>query len=122
MAEIDDLKRISKVEFDDIVKRVYMTGLKLRIILTNNSFIDCYLSRRLPDKFGYHWECMDDQKTIYRYDNFPDKNWISLETYPYHFHKGSQQNVEAPPFPTDIINGFRAFMEFVREKLRTPSV
>ena len=118
MPTIDDLKRIAEIEFAEIVKNTYQIEYKLRIVLVNNSFIDVYLSQKLPDKFGFHWESMDEQGTIYRYDNFPDKNWQSVATFPYHFHNGSQNSVEASPFPLTTVEGFRAFMEFVRIKLR----
>ena len=39
--------------------------------------------------------------------------------YPYHFHNGSQMNVEASPFPLAIVEGFRAFLEFVRTKMKS---
>jgi len=42
----------------------------------------------------------------------------NVSTFPYHFHKGSQKNVKASPFPLAIIDGFRAFMEFVRSKVK----
>ncbi len=41
-----------------------------------------------------------------------------VSTFPYHFHRGSQDNVEPSPFPLNIIEGFRAFMEFVRENIK----
>ena len=82
MPNLDDLKRIAEVEFADIVKNTYQVDYKLRIILFNNSFIDINLSQKLPDKFGFHWECIDEAGTFYRYDNFPDKNWQSIATYP----------------------------------------
>lgn len=119
MPTIEDIKRIAEVEFADIVKNTFQLDYKLRITLINNSFIDVYLSQRLTDKFGFHWECKDRKRTIYRYDNFPDKNWQSVATFPYHFHKGSQDSVEASPFPSTPIDGFRAFMEFVRRKLKS---
>jgi hypothetical protein len=114
--DLDDLKRIAEVEFPDIVKSALLIDYKLRIILSPKGFIDAHLSRTLPDKFGFHWECMDDGNTIYRYDNFPDRNWQSVATYPYHFHNGSQDAVEASPFPLAALEGFRAFLEFVRNK------
>ena len=117
MLDINDLERIAKVEFSDIVKSTYKIDYKLRIVLINNSFIDINLSQKLPDKFGFHWEFMDTKGTIYRYDNFPDKNWSSVVTFPYHFHNGEQQKVEASPFLLNVIDGFRAFMEFVRNTL-----
>ena len=118
MPGIDDLKRISAVEFADIVKIARILDYKLRITLIDNSFIDVNLSKRLAGKFGFHWECMAPGGSFYRYDNFPDQNWKSVSTFPYHFHNGSQECVEASPFPLDIIDGFRGFLNFVRGKLR----
>ncbi|OHE60492.1 MAG: hypothetical protein A2Z47_10195 [Thermodesulfovibrio sp. RBG_19FT_COMBO_42_12] len=118
MQTIDDFKRIAEVEFADIVKGTYRIDYKLRIALIDNSFIEVHLSQRIPDKFGFHWECMDESGKFYRYDNFPDKKWQSVSTYPYHFHTGTQDIVEASPFPSNSIEGFRAFMEFVRNKIK----
>lgn len=117
MPEIEDLKRIAEVEFSDIVTDVDLIEHKLRIILIDKSFVDVYISRKLADKFGYHWECKDGKGTLYRYDNFPDKNWQNLKTFPHHFHNGSQENVESSPFPLTPIEGFRAFMQFIRDKI-----
>lgn len=118
MAIIEDIKRIAEIEFSDIVKDTFQIGYKLRIVLIDKSFIDIFLSQRLSDKFGFHWECMDELRTFYRYDNFPDKNWRSVATFPHHFHNGSQSAVEASPFPLTPIEGFRAFLEFIRDKLK----
>lgn len=118
MPTIDDLKRIAEVEFADIVKGAYQINYKLRVILLNNSFIDVYLSQRLPDRFGFHWECMDKSETFYRYDNFPEKKLQILDTYPFHFHVGSQEAIESSPFPSVPTDGFRSFMEFIRSKLK----
>lgn len=118
MPNIEDIKRIAEIEFADIVKDIHQIEYKLRIVLINSSFVDVYLSQKLSDRFGFHWECMDEKAAIYRYDNFPDKKWLTVSTYPYHFHNGSQDSVEASPFSLLIIEGFRAFMKFVREKLK----
>jgi hypothetical protein len=118
MPTIDDIKRIAEIEFSDIVRESYRVEYKLRIVLTNNSFVDVYLSQRLHDRFGFHWECRDDSKSVYRYDNVPDKNWDSVETFPFHFHAGSQNSVKASPFPLAPLEGFRAFMEFIRARLK----
>jgi len=117
MPTIEDLKRVAEVEFADIVKNAFFIGFKLRIILRDDSFLDVNVSRRLPDKFGFHWECGDRENSVYRYDNFPDKNWEGLSTFPYHFHSGRHDNVKANPFPTAVIDGFRSFMEFVGRKI-----
>ena len=118
MASIDDLRRIAEVEFADIVNDAAVIDHKVRIFLSHGGFIDVNLSQRLPDKFGFHWAVTDAAGTILRYDNFPDKNWRTVSTYPCHFHNGSQENVEASPFPPAVIDGFRAFMEFVRSKIK----
>lgn len=113
MPSLEDIKRIAEIEFSGIVKSISQIDYKLRITLTDDSFVDVYLSQRLPDKFGFHWECKDESGTIYRYDNFPDKNWQSVKTFPHHFHNGNQDSVEASPFPLSHIEGFRAFMELM---------
>jgi hypothetical protein len=118
MPSIDDLQRIAEIEFADIVTDAIAIEHKLRIFLTEYGFIDVNLSQRLPGKFGFHWEVMDAASAIFRYDNFPDKNWDHVSTYPYHFHNGSQDKVEVPPFPLTAIEGFREFMEFVRSKIK----
>ena len=89
MADLDGLKRIAGVEFASIVKDTIRMDFKLRVILLDNSFADIFLSEKLPDKFGFHWERMDLVGTIYRYDNVPDQRWKNLVTFPYHFHKSS---------------------------------
>ena len=118
MLEFTNIQRIAEVEFADIVKSTHRTDYKLRVILIDGSFIDVNLSTILPDKFGFHWECMDTTGTIYRYDNFPDKSWQLVTTFPYHFHNGHQDRVITSTFPLTIIDGFRAFMEFVRKKIK----
>jgi len=117
MTTIDDLKRVAEVEFSDIVKETFPISYKLRIVLKDNSFIDVNLSKKISDKFGFHWECRDREGTVFRYDNFPDKDWQNISTFPYHFHRGSQKNVEASPFPIKIVEGFRSFMEFIRNQI-----
>ena len=117
MITLEDLRRIAEIEFNEIVQRSIMFESKLRIILKDNSFIDVYLSRKIEGRFGFHWECRDSAQSVYRYDNFPNERWKSVQTYPYHFHKGAQDKVEAVTFSTEPLEGFRAFMDFVRTKI-----
>jgi hypothetical protein len=117
MPLIDDLKRIAEVEFANIVKETFFVGYKIRIILIDNSFIDVHLSQRISDKFSFHWERMNSSGKLFRYDNFPDKKWRTVSTYPHHFHVGTQDIVKSSPFPLNTIDGFRSFMEFVQEKM-----
>lgn len=82
MPTIEDLRRIAEIEFADIVNHTYQIEYKLRIVFINKSFLDVFLSQRLPDRFGFHWECLDEQRTFYRYDNIPDRRWQSVPTFP----------------------------------------
>lgn len=114
---LDDLRRIAEIEFSDIVTDSQPLGEKLRLFLTDGSYVDVWLSRKLSDRFGFHWERRHIDRTLYRYDNFPNTAWRHLDTYPYHFHNGSQGVVEASRFALDIIAGFRDFMRFVAADL-----
>jgi hypothetical protein len=117
MATLTDLQRIAEIQFFDIVQTTFQMEHKLRIMVESQGFIDVHLSRKLIDKFSFHWETRNNEGTIYRYDNFPDQNWSHLSSYPFHFHNGTQNNVEVPPFPLKVIEGFIAFMEFVKKEI-----
>lgn len=116
---LDELRRIAEVEFSDLIKDSQLLEEKLRLFLDDTSYIDLWLSRKLSDRFGFHWERGHLDNTIYRYDNFPDPSWKDITTYPRHFHNGSQEKVEAAPFDAEeIVEGFRGFMRFVESKTK----
>ena len=116
MSSLAQLRRIAEVEFAAIVVQTDMLGAKLRVLLTDTSYIDVWVSRTLSGRFGFHWERRHLDGRIYRYDNFPDTNWSSVTTFPAHFHDGDQDTVVAAPFATTSGQGFREFMAFVRGK------
>ena len=111
------LARIAEVEFSAIVTDSVPLGEKLRLFINDTSYIDIWLSRTLEDRFGFHWERRHLDGTIYRYDNFPDVAWRNVETFPRHFHNGSQDAVESAPFSADLLEGFRDFLRFAANKL-----
>jgi len=118
MVSLEELARIAEVEFSDIVDSTYKIGTKLRIILIKDGFIDVWSSRKLRDRFGFHWE-QQSTGLSFRYDNFPNTKWKNVSTYPFHFHNGAQDNVIASSrFKKGIQEGFRSFMEWVRNKLK----
>ncbi len=82
MTTIIDIQRIAEIQFSDIVLDTYLLEHKLRITLIDSSFIDVHVSQKLSDKFSFHWETKNAENSIYRYDNFPDKNWSNLSSYP----------------------------------------
>ncbi len=117
MTSIGDLKHLAEIHYFDIIKSAQIINFKLRLILINDSFIDINLSSKIPGKFGFHWETKNDNNELFRYDNFPDIKWQNVETYPFHFHYGSQENVIKSPFPQEIPQAFHAFMKFVRDRI-----
>lgn len=56
MVFLEELARIAEIEFSDIVDSAERIGTKLRIMLIKDGFIDVWLSRKLEDRFGFHWE------------------------------------------------------------------
>ncbi len=110
------LQKIAEIEFRDIVKISFMKDYKLRVILIDGSFIDVNVSQKLKDKFSFHWECKNEK--MYRYDNFPDKKARKLKTFPFHFHNGSQENIVESEFSTNLEEGFRNFLNFIRKELK----
>jgi len=116
--QVLSVKKIADIEFGSIVSFSEIIANKLRIYLADKSFIDVYLSQTIPGRFAFHWEREQIDKTIYRYDNFPDVNWKDINTFPYHFHQGSQDKVVSSSFSKEIIPGFRDFMKFVSQKIK----
>ena len=117
MSPLEQLRRIAEVEYGAIVIQADILGPKLRLLLTDTSYVDVWVSRKLGGRFGFHWERRHLDGRIYRYDNFPDTNWSVLPTFPHHFHDGSQDAVVAAPFAFSLEQGFREFMAFVRQSL-----
>jgi hypothetical protein len=117
MPTIQDLKKITEDEFLDIIRNTILLGDKLRIYFRDESYVDAYISQKQPGKFGFHWEKKDQTGSIFRYDNYFDNKLRHLETYPHHFHYKHHDHTVASPFPLEPIDGFRAFMEFIRRNL-----
>lgn len=112
------LRRIAEIEFASIVVQTNLLGSKLRLLLIDTSYVDVWASRKLRERFGFHWERRHLDGHIYRYDSFPDTNWTGVSTFPFHFHDGDQNAVVAAPFAPTIEQGFREFMAFVQRTLQ----
>ena len=117
MSPLDRLRRIAEVEFASVVVQTNVLGSKLRVLLTDTSYVDAWASRKLSGRFGFHWERRHLDGRIYRYDNFPDTNWSGVSTFPFHFHDGDQNTVVAAPFAPILEQGFREFMAFVQRTM-----
>ena len=116
-AALGEIRLIAEGEFAPIVDYAEPMGAKLRLVLSDSSYVDVWLSRKLKGRFGFHWERRHIDGCFYRYDNLPTTNWRNVSTHPRHFHDGSQDNVVASPFSQEISQGFREFMAFDESKL-----
>ena len=115
MPDLERLRRIAEAEFLDIISAATVFRNRLRIVLLDDSYIDFWWSRRIRGRFAYHWERRYVDGTIYRHDNAPHALWQSVDSFPKHFHSGSQQTVTVSDIPDDPEQGLRHFLEFARD-------
>ena len=114
------LKEISEIEFSDIVKDVVIQDINaLKIILTDDSFIDVWYSLKLRGRFSYHWERRHIDGFMYRHDNAPHKKWENVSTFPKHFHDGNEEQVVESHLEEDPEIGLSNFLFFVRRKMES---
>jgi hypothetical protein len=87
------LAQVALGDFGDIVEGTKNIEGKLRILLRDESFVDIWLSAKKEGVYAYHWERKNVDGRIFRYNNLPDREAKSLQTYPKHFHDGTERNV-----------------------------
>ncbi len=122
LVDIEHLREIAEVEFADIVVEAYVPDLnELRVILTDGSFVDVWFSLKLVGRYSYHWERRAIDGTIYRHDNAPHKRWQAVETFPHHFHDGSEARVVESRISERPEEALREFLSFARERLSSMS-
>jgi hypothetical protein len=115
---ISRLRDIAEIEFADIVVDTIVPGLnELRIIFTDGSFLDVWFSLKLEGRYSYHWERRAIDGTIYRHDNAPHKRWQVVNTFPHHFHDGSEDEVSASYLSDAPEDALREFLAFVQKRL-----
>lgn len=118
MIDIHKLKELVLAEFSGIVEQVLVTDItELRILLSDGSFVDVWYSPRQAHKYSYHWERQHLDGSIYRHDNAPHVRWSTIETFPKHFHKGAEHQVEASFLADEPTQAIREFMLFVKSRL-----
>ncbi|MCX7854403.1 MAG: DUF6516 family protein [Anaerolineae bacterium] len=113
------LRQIAEMEFADIVVEAFSPDVnELRIFLVDDSFVDVWFSLKLERRYSYHWERRGIDGTIYRHGNAPHKRWEGIETFPRHFHDGSEENVRESYISEEPEQALRDFLEFVRKKIQ----
>lgn len=108
-------------EFKEVVLETKIITLssgepaKLRIELIDGSFADIWISK--SGKYSFHWDRLEIDGTIYRYDNAPHKSWNYTSTFPHHFHNKDEKSVIDSDMPSNLRMQMKHFMEFVRNRI-----
>jgi len=116
------LKAIALNEFADVIvsARIIFSPtndpLKLRLDIADGSLLDIFIS--VSGRYSYHWERrLTPQGDLYRHDNAPHDKWRYVETFPRHFHDGSEINVVESYISDDPEEAIRDFLVFARYKI-----
>jgi hypothetical protein len=105
------------VEAGEIIRTNGGFPQKLRLNIIDGSAIDVFLSS--SGRYSYHWERRAIDGTLYRHDNAPHGRWRHIETFPRHFHNGSEANedCEESHISDEPEEALREFLRFVEQKL-----
>lgn len=120
--EVDEAYRKIRVlilkEFPDITELVEQVYGKVRVHLTDGSYLDIWLSQKMLGRFAYHWEHRHINGGIHRHDNRPHKHLKNMKSFPKHFHNGNEENITESSIPDEPTEGVRFFLTFIRQMLR----
>jgi len=86
---------------------------KLRLFITDGSFLDIWLSS--DGDYSYHWERRGQSGEIFRWDNAPHHAHIS--TFPDHFHKGDAQTVTKSELSSSPQVALHQILTFIQQKV-----
>lgn len=118
MVNLYHLRRIAETEFADIVRSTDVMRGKLRVLLSDGSYIDFWWSSQIEGRFAHHWERTHVDGTIYRHDNMPHQRWRGVATFPQHFHDGNPGKVSESNLSTEPAEALREFLQFARDLIQ----
>jgi hypothetical protein len=118
MVDLAELESIARGEFADIVLDVYRIDAKLRMLLTDESYLDFWWSEVQEGRFAHHWNRQNVDGTIHRHDNSPHRKWSHIKTFPQHYHREREELVTESFLPETPQEAVRAFLVFCREVIR----
>ena len=109
-------KRFKEVVLETrIIKLTSGEPAKLRIEIVDGSFADIWLSA--SGKYSYHWDRLEIDGTIYRFDNAPHRAWENVTTFPHHFHNRYERKVFESNMPSTPEMQMEYFMDFIKKTL-----
>lgn len=117
LALYQSLASIANSDFSDIVSGTEFVGgtfaspNKLRLTLTEGSFIDIWISD--DGDYAFHWERRRQTGKMYRWDNAPHHPQIS--THPAHFHNGDEATIEESNLSEHMETALHEVLEFVQQ-------
>ncbi len=120
----ESLAQTAISEFGDVVvgwKLFYRRSaipVKLRLLIRDGTYVDIWLDPSAR-RYSYHWEQRAVRGLIHRHDNAPDHP--EVDTFPRHFHDGSEENVSASDISEYPQEALREFLRFIRERLKSVS-
>jgi hypothetical protein len=77
-----------------------------------------WFSLNLFGRYSYYWERKAIDGTVYRHDNAPHVRWKHIQTFPKHFHDGSEDRVTLSQLSDEPEEALRNFLSFVRARLK----
>jgi len=69
--DLVELAAIAEQDFPDIVEATEIIRDKLRVVLTDESFVDFWRSTEIPGRFACHWERTHVDGKFFRHNNMP---------------------------------------------------
>ena len=118
MVHLAELERIAREEFADIVVDVFRIDAKLRLLMSDDSYLDFWWSEVQEGRFAHHWNRQQVDGTIHRHDNSPHRRWAHIATFPRHYHREREESVTESFLPEDPMEAMRFFLTFCRDVMR----
>ncbi|TFG19668.1 MAG: hypothetical protein EU530_05590 [Promethearchaeota archaeon] len=75
---LEEIQRIFILNLGEKIRSAEITRNKLRILLTDESFVDIFCSINIENRWAFHWERTHVDGTIYRHDNIPHLSWKQI--------------------------------------------
>ena len=111
------IRLLIQKKFPDITELTEQVYGKVRVHLTDGSYLDIWLSQKIPGRFAYHWEHRHINGGLHRHDNRPHEHLKNMKNFPKHFHNGSEENVTESNIPDEPTEAVRFFLTFIHQKL-----
>jgi hypothetical protein len=116
MVDLTVLAALPREEFADIVVVVRHIDAMLRIILSDESYIDFWCSEVQDGRFVHHCNRQHVDGTLHRHDNSPYRKWQHIPTFPHHYRREQEETVTESVLPQESHEAVRAFLSTPHHK------